>query len=179
MSAIGRYDYPESTWREIEIMLPMAVPVRSRLERSDKPEDYAGVDAVYYVDASYPVAVRVRPNRPPYAPNIDVTYRITEPAKIAAGTYAPLLLFVWINDGIATHGKLVDVYGWYNRTRDIQRAVQSNGDGTAWFPVKIEELYATRGLLRQGDRREWAPAWYGANEQTQRIIDRHKTAGPR
>ena len=174
MSAIGRYEYADGTWREIELLLALALPPSSRLVRSEKQEDYAGTDGVYYVGASVPVAVRVRYNRPPYAPDVDVTYRITEPAKIAAGTYAPLLLFAWINDGVAAHGKLVDVYRWYNATRDANRVTTSNGDRTAWFPVPIEELYATRALLRQGNRREWGEAWYGATDRVADIVATYK-----
>jgi hypothetical protein len=92
---------------------------------------------------------------------------------MAAGTYAPLILFVWLTDGFAKAGKLVDVYRLYHNAEPPleERERNDNHDGTSWLPVGIDELHNTRSLLRQGDRDDWAAAALGGNQRTKRIID--------
>ena len=117
--------------------------------------------------------LRVRYDRPSYAADADITFRSTEPAKITAGTYAPLMLFVWLTRGYAVAGKLVDVYGLDERLADslADRPLIPNRDGTKWFPVPIEEVVAARALLRQGDRNEWAPAVLGGTMRAKWLLD--------
>jgi hypothetical protein len=168
----SKYEYDVHTWAEVEHMLRKAMPSTSRIVRADLPDDIAGVDATYIVDGRTPVAIRVRYDRPAYAADIDVTFRTTEPAKMAAGTYAPLILFTWITAGFAVAGKLIDVYRLYHSADPAlgDREQHPNGDGTFWFAVPCDELHATRALLRHGDRDDWAASTLGQNERTKRII---------
>jgi hypothetical protein len=168
----SKYDYDPRVWAEVEHMVRKSMPPNSRLDRADLPEDVAGVDATYVVDNRVPIALRVRYDRPAYASDIDITFRSTEPAKMAAGTYAPLMLYVWLVGGFAKAGKLVDVYRLYhNADPPLEgRDLCPNGDRTFWFPVAIEELHHTRSLLRQGDRDDWAAAVLGGNERLKHII---------
>jgi hypothetical protein len=173
MSAADKYDYDDHTWAEVEHMLRKALPSNSRLVRSDLADDFAGVDATYIVDGKTPVALRVRYDRPAYASDSDITFRTTEPPKIAAGTYAPLVLFVWTKGGFAVAGKLVDVYRLFHSVTEPleeRTSYPNHGDNTRWFPVPIEELVATKSLLRQGDRDDWAAAVLGGNERTKWLI---------
>jgi hypothetical protein len=170
-----RYDYDPQTWAEIEHMARKALPSGVRLKRAALEQDFAGVDCDYVVSDRCPLALRVRFDRPIYAADSDVTFRATEPAKMAAGTYAPLILFVWVNRGFAKAGKLVDVYRLHLRADpplDV-RATEANGDGTSWLAVGIEELFATGALLRHGDRDGWAASCVGGNDRTRRIIEQH------
>jgi hypothetical protein len=168
----SRYDYDQRVWAEIEHMLRMALPTNSRLERAPLEDDFGGVDAVYLIDQRTPVALRVRYDRPAYAADIDVTFRTTEPRKMEQHTYAPLILFIWIKDGFAKAGKLVDVYRLYHSIEPPleDREPHDNHDGTFWIAVMIEELVATRSLLGQGGRDKWAPAALAGDERTKRII---------
>lgn len=169
---MSKYDYDDRTWAEVEHMLRKALPSNTRLEKSALEEDVAGVDAVYVANGSTPIALRVRYDRPAYASDCDVTFRTTEPSKMAANTYAPLVLFVWLVGGFAKAGKLVDVYRLYHNADPALEDRESfpNPDGTRWFPVPIEELHAHRALLRQGDRDDWAAACLGGNERVKRIL---------
>jgi hypothetical protein len=92
---------------------------------------------------------------------------------MAAGTYAPLVLFVWTVGGFAKAGKLIDTYRLYHSAEPPLEERESKpnvDDNTSWFPVGIDELHRTQALLRQGDRDDWAAAARGGNERTKRII---------
>lgn len=170
---MSRYDYSPQVQAEIEHMAKLAIPGRVRLTKASLPQDFGGIDVVYQVNGKCPLQIRVRFNRPYFAADSDVSYRTTEPAMILADTYAPLHLFVWVRDGWAVAGKLVDVYRMADRIHPAlaDRPVIPNGDGTGFHVVEIAELVKVGALLRQGDRDEWAAAVIGGNERTQRLVD--------
>lgn len=163
------YAYDERTKDEIEHMVRLALPGRVILRAPTLAQDFGGIDAHYQVTSACALQIRVRNDRPAYAPDEDVTFRTSEPAMIVAGTYAPLMLFLWFWHGRARAGKLIDIYTLAEGI-DLLRAArerrQANTDGTAWFPVRVSELYELGALLRQGDEREWAPVRLGGTQRT-------------
>lgn len=172
---MSRYEYTLQVQREIEHMIKQAIPGRVRITKADLQADFGGIDVVYQINGKCPLQIRVRFDRPHYAADTDVTFRVTEPAMIAADTYAPLMLFVWLRQGWAVAGKLVDVYCMADRIRPplTARPVIPNGDGGPGFhAVEIAELVKASALLRQGDRDSWAAAVIRGNERTTRLVER-------
>ena len=92
-------------------------------------------------------------DRPYNAQDKDVTFRSTEPAMIAAGTYAPLELFAWFQKHRLIAGRIVDIYQMARRVRPplSERHVTGNGDGTGFIVVRMGELVDANALLRTGD----------------------------
>jgi hypothetical protein len=171
----GRYDYSDHELREIELMTRKAIPLpRVVLKKSTLEADFGGVDATYTVNGKCAIQLRCRFDRPAYAADIDVSFRETEPAMIRAGTYAPLLLVIWLRDGYAVAGKLIDVYrmaGTIDPPLE-RREVRPNRRGpTGYMLVDVAELHATRSLLRNGDRDGWTASRLGGNEDTLRIVE--------
>ena len=117
----------------------------------------------------------MRWDRPEYAPDDDITFRTTEPSMIARRTYAPLMAFGWLRSGRFVAGKLVDVYGMDQAIDPplVSRGRTPNTDGrTAFITVSVEELFASRSLLRVGDRAGWANALSDSDRRLQAILDR-------
>jgi hypothetical protein len=178
-SLVNKYGYTEQEWAEIEHMARLAIPGRAVLQRATLPEDFGGVDIHFKVDYHCDLQIRLRKNRPAYAADRDVTFRDTEWRPIQQGTYAPLMLFIWLTKGFAVAGKLIDIYRMDEEITPPLREREStpnSGDETGWVAVEIVELVRARALLRQGDRNEWAAAALGGNERTRRIIDHSKRA---
>lgn len=170
-----KYRYEDPDWREIERITRLALlPHRTRLEAADLKSDFGGIDATMLCNYHCPLQIRVRKNRPIQAADIDITFRSTEPRMMAAGTYAPLALFIWMRDGWAEAGKLIDVYRMYEQISPplAQRERIPNGDGTGFICVRIGELHDAGALLRQGGRDTWAAAHLGGDVATQRILER-------
>jgi hypothetical protein len=92
---------------------------------------------------------------------------------IAAHTYAPLMLFLWLRYDRVIAGRLVDVYQMAERIAPSfgERERTPNGDGTSFVVVTIAELHSTNALLRMGDEDHWVAACLGGNERTLRIIE--------
>lgn len=173
---VGRYEYSDAVRDEVEHMVRLAIPAPVRLTAATRPEDFGGVDLHYALTANCDLQIRCRFDRPPTAPDDDVTFRTTEPAMIEAGTYAPLMLFVWFRNGRAVAGKLVDVYGMAVRLdpplADRDPMPDPRGENAGFVVVTIAELVDAKALLRQGDARSWAPAVLGGDVRTRRILDR-------
>jgi hypothetical protein len=153
-------------------MLRDALPMGTRIQRATRAQDCGGIDYEYRANYRVPVQVRTRKDRPPFAPDKDITFRTTEPHMIAQATYAPLMLFVWMEKGYAIAGKLVDVYHMAMRISPplAERPIINNGDGTGFVTVSIGELHDAQALLRQGDRRSWATAVLGGQKRLERIL---------
>jgi len=171
---MSRYDYEDNVRREIERMIALAIPPPITLRPATRQQDYGGIDVLYNVAISGTthLQVRARLDRPDYAPDEDVTFRTTEPDMISARTYAPLMLFCWLRNGVAIHGKLVDIYKM-DALLDPplwKRHTTGNGDGTAFMAVRIEELFAAEALLRLGSPRGFADAWHGAARRLRDIM---------
>jgi hypothetical protein len=169
---VSRYGYSPATRAEIERAVRDAIPGRLRLTQASLQEDYGGVDLHYTLNGSCPLQVRCRFDRPAYAPDVDVTFRSTEPPMIEARTYAPLMLFLWFRNGHYVAGKLIDVYRMAERADPPldARPKRPNSDGTRWLAVGVGELHDARALLRQGDRDGWATACLGGAERLNRIV---------
>ena len=167
-----KYEYSTSVQNEIEHMIRRAIPAPVRLRKATLAEDFGGTDIHYMISATCGIQVRCRFNRPIWAADRDITLRTTEPAMIAAETYAPLILFLWFRDGYAKAGKLVDTYRM-GGALDLQRSSTPNGDGSSFIVVTIGELVETGSLLRQGDDHGGAAASNpGGNVRTLRIVNR-------
>ena len=167
------YDYSEQVLREVERMARLALPNGTVLKRATLEEDFGGVDGQLIANYHCPIQFRCRFNRPAYAADSDVTFRETEPAMMAASTYAPLALFLWFRDGYAEAGKLVDVYRMNGEIEPpfLFREVHPNRDGgRGFYVVTIAELHTTRALLMQGGRDRWAPARLGGERDTVAIL---------
>jgi hypothetical protein len=172
-----RYGYNDHTWAEIHRMARLALPHGSTLKRATLREDFGGVDAHYMVNQCCPMQVRARFNRPIGAADIDVSWRETEPAMIAANTYAPLALFVWFMDDYAEAGKLIDVYRMAAEADPPldRRPVRRTRNGN-FLTVTIAELHDIGALLMLGGRDRWAPARLGGERDTTRILAKARAA---
>jgi len=170
--ALSRFQYSAQEWAEIEGMLRKALPPRTRLRRPTAGEDYGGIDGHWAMAGRCPVAIRIRRNRPGYAPFRDITFRDTEPARIAAGTYAPLELVLWFERGLAIAGKLIDVYPLAERADPPlhARPVRRNRDGTGFLIVEDYELVRAHALLFQGDRDGFSPADLHSRQRIDTVI---------
>lgn len=169
-----KYDYDTDVRHEIERAVRAAIPLpRVNLTRASLADDFGGIDAVYTVNQSCKLQLRCRFNRPAYAADSDVTFRTTEWRMIAADTYAPLMLFLWLRAGHVVAGRLVDVYRMADRITPTlkERPPTSNGDGTSFVVVTIAELQAAGALLRMGDDDHWIAGCLGGNVRTLRIIE--------
>lgn len=145
----------------------------SRIERTNLKSDFAGVDYVYMVNHHCPVAVRHRPDRPAFAARIDITLRDTEPAKIAAGTYAPIAIFVWTRQGLGVAGRGIDVYRMHEQVTPPlkERIITPNGDGSGFLTVGMDELDRIDAILRIGDRDTWVSVPLDADRRIKHIVD--------
>jgi hypothetical protein len=171
----GEYTYDARTWDEVERMCRDALPGGSVLKPATLAEDFGGIDATYSVNHRCALQIRTRHNRPAWASDSDITFRDTEPAMIAAGTYAPLLLFCWLRGGFGVAGKLIDIYRMAERVDPPlhARLVRRNFNGNHGFlTVTIAELHTAGALLRQGDRDSWATATLGGQQRLERILNR-------
>lgn len=173
-----KYTYDDSVRREIERMARLAMPHGTRLEFADLKADLGGIDATMLCNYHCPLQIRSRFERPIWASDSDVTFRSTEPRMMAAGTYAPLALFLWFQKGWAEAGKLVDVYRMYEQIDPplVERKRVPNGDGSSFICVTIGELHNAQALLRQGGRDDWAAAHLGGNKATERILEQYAKA---
>jgi len=178
---VTKYAYDDSVRREVERMARLAMPHGTRLETADLKSDFGGIDATMLCNYHCPLQIRVRLNRPIWAADTDITFRTTEPRMMGAGTYAPLALFIWMREGWAEAGKLIDVYRMYEHIVPplLLRERVSNGDGTGFICVRIGELHDAGALLRQGGRDDWAPAHLGGDVATNRILEQDWTKGRR
>jgi len=152
---MSKYEYPPHIEAQVSRMVRAFFSRGTRIERTAREADLAGVDYVYRVNQRCPLGVRCRFDRPIYASRTDVTWRSTEPRKMRAGTYAPLALFFWFQKEILVTGRGLDVYRMQARIDWTPRAVHPNGDGTGWIEVTIPELREWGALLRSCDRDHW------------------------
>jgi hypothetical protein len=169
-----RFGYDDHTWREIERMARLALPHGSILKKAPLPEDLGGIDAHYVVNHRCPLQLRTRFDQPHYSPDKDVTWRVTEPKMIDAGTYAPLALFLWFKDGYAEAGKLIDVYRMAANIDPPlgERPINGSRRNGLFHTVDVPELHATGALLMLGGRDRWAPARLGGERDTVRILEK-------
>jgi hypothetical protein len=147
-----------------------AIPGQHVFTIAPLQDDFGGVDVRLRIDSRCDLQLRCRHDRPGHAPDVDITLRTTEPAMIAAHTYAPLLLVVWCWSNVAKFGRLVDVYHMAKNITLDDRPVIPNGDGTGFITVDIAELAVARAELRSGDYREWGPSCSDGNQRLARII---------
>lgn len=178
-----RFDYSAHEWEEIDRLARLAldVPGIQTLARATRREDFDGVDVHFTVNQRCDLQVRLRRDRPGGAEDEDVTFRTTELPMIQRGTYAPLVLFVWVANGRAIAGKLVDPYAlngskaiWpLQNERARPRRSQRNPDGSTswWFAVSIAECWTAKALLRMGNRSAFVPAICHGDDFTQAIVD--------
>src|SRR4030095_12080388 len=172
---MSTYQYNPLEDAEIRRCLRGVIPPHMSIKQASLTEDFGGIDAHWVVNQRVPLQVRVRRNRPPYAADIDVTFRTTEPAMMAAETYAPLAVFMWFVDGHVAAAKVVDVYRMFKHLDPplATRFAQENGDGTGFHVVTIVELVAVRAMLRQYDGQVWNTPILGGEMQLNRILDRY------
>jgi hypothetical protein len=166
------YDYPPEIWAEFERALRLFFPANTRIKKAPLGTDWAGIDALYYVNYRCPVALRWRRDRPANASMIDITLRSTEPAKIAAGTYAPILIVIWTVENMTVATRGIDVYRMASHVQPplAARSCQDNGDGTSFLTVGILELYACDAILRHGDRNAWVTVPLDGMARIERIM---------
>jgi len=169
---VNHYDYSpdviEQLGSTLRYALPSGTAVKAPLEA-----DFGGVDYTFTASYRVPVAVRCRFDRPYNAQDKDVTFRSTEPAMIAAGTYAPLELFAWFQKHRLIAGRIVDIYRMAGRVRPSldERAVTGNGDGTGFIVVRMGELVDADALLRTGDPQGgWGTACTGGMRRIEHIL---------
>ena len=164
------YRYPRSLDAMIREQVSLALESMFHLAPTDVPTDKQGQDYLYTVNRCCPLAVRCRFDRPVDAPDVDVTFRNTEPTMILRGTYAPLALFLWFQSGVCVAGRLVDVYAMPSL---LDREITWNvpPDHTGFVAVTIDELKAERALLRSGDGRHYVNEYLGALQSLRRILD--------
>lgn len=169
-----KYAYDEHVWAELGRMARLALPHGSILKRATLPEDFGGVDAHYIVNHCCGMQVRCRYDRPANAPDLDVTWRVTEPAMIDAGTYAPLALFLWFKNRYAEAGKLIDVYRMAEKIEPPlgERPINGSRKTGLFHTVTVPELHEAGALLMLGGRDRWAPARLGGERDTIRILER-------
>jgi hypothetical protein len=156
------YQYEPSVTTELSHMLGLAMASLGRTEPATLIEDLRGTDFHYRV-GDLDVQTRTRFDRGEHFHGVDITFRTTEPGMIARRSYAPLMLYAWLERGLATYGYLVDVYA-LARAMELgripafdERTAESNGDGTAFKTVTAAELYTARALLGNGTRYHWTP----------------------
>ena len=175
---MNRYDYSpdviEQLARTLRYALPSGTPIKAPLEA-----DFGGVDYTFTASYRVPVAVRCRFDRPYNAQDRDVTFRSTEPARITAGTYAPLELFAWFQHHRLIAGRVVDIYRMAERVRPplSAREVIGNSDGTGFIVVSMGELVDADALLRTGDPQGgWGTACTGGMRRIEHILQTWKAA---
>jgi hypothetical protein len=157
---VRAYGYERSITAEIEHLLAQALASLGRTEQATLQEDVRGTD-FHYLLGDLAVQVRARFDRGKHFQGIDITFRTTEPAMIARHEYAPLMLYVWLEAGLADFAYLVDVYAMadaMDRGRIApfeDRPAVSNGDGTYFKEVAAGDLFKARALLGNGDRYAW------------------------
>jgi hypothetical protein len=149
------YDYLMHVDAQVDRMVRAFFAKGTRIERTGRPVDLAGADYIFCVNQHCPIAVRCRFDRPHMASQTDITWRTTEPAKIKAGTYAPIAFFFWFQQYTLVAGRGIDVYRMQSHIDWTLYTAINNGDGTAFLPVTIPELRAWRALLRSCDREHW------------------------
>jgi len=177
---VNHYDYSpdvvEQLSRELRGALPSGTAIKAPLEA-----DFGGIDYTFTASYRVPVAVRCRFDRPWNAQDKDVTFRSTEPAMIAAGTYAPLEFFAWFQNHRLIAGRVVDVYRMAGRVRPplSERNITGNGDGTGFIVVRMGELVDADALLRAGDPRGgWATLCTGGMRRIEHILATWKAPSP-
>jgi Zn-dependent peptidase ImmA (M78 family) len=173
----ARYDYSSHEWAEIERIARLAFPSGTVLKRVTLEQDFGGVDAVYRLNHRCLLQIRVRHNRPAYAADSDIAFRTTEPAMIAARTYAPIAFFLWMVNGYVEAGKIVDVYRMAAGIDPPLAEREPVGPDRSFHIVTIAELHACGALLMQGGRDKWAPARLGGERDLLRHLTRHHEAG--
>jgi hypothetical protein len=169
------YSYPPHIERQIGYVGSLAIGLPGiTFSKATMAQDFGGIDAHYILDQRCPFQVRCRWDRPCYAPDVDVTFRLTEPPMIEAGTYAPLMLFLWFRDDVVEHGELIDVYRMYPELDPplAARPPTQNRHGTrsSWVTVTNVELFKAQALLRVGDDHQWAPVLNGGDKRVREII---------
>jgi len=153
------YQYDAWIYDEIKQTIRGLFGAGVHLAQASRAEDVGGIDACLTVNHRAQVQLRVRFDRPLYAPDDDIAFRLTEPAMIAAKTYAPLMLYFWMKGRRIVAGKCVDVYrmadGIVPPLADRPCIMANDGNG-GLRTVRIEELYASRSILAFYDGIHWA-----------------------
>lgn len=168
-----RFKYDDHTWAEVHRMARLALPHGSNLKRATVPEDFGGVDVRYIVNHCCDLQIRCRFDQPIYSADKDVTWRSTEPAMIAAGTYAPLALFLWFRDDYAEAGRLIDPYRMaaeIDPPLDDPSRFHDHGSRGRFYTVEIWELVKCKAALMNGGRDRWAPTRANGERDTVRIL---------
>jgi hypothetical protein len=168
---MSKYGYDHAVLAELDRVIRAAIPQLDFIRQGTLQEDYGGIDVYYTINADCPLQLRVRYNRPANAADEDITLRETEPPMIQRRSYAPLLLVVWLEQGNATFGKLIDVYRMsaFAMPRLWDRPIARTPNGN-FLAVPIHELVHRRSLLRLGDQFAWAQACHDGNKRTQEIM---------
>ena len=177
---MNHYDYSPDVIEQLERVLRGALPSGTTI-KAPLEADFGGVDYTFTASYRVPVAVRCRFDRPYNAQDKDVTFRSTEPAMIAAGTYAPLELFAWFQKHRLIAGCIVDIYQMARRVRPplSERHVTGNGDGTGFIVVRMGELVDADALLRTGDPQSgWGTACTGGMRRIEHILKTWKAPSP-
>jgi hypothetical protein len=175
---VTKYQYDERIQNEIKRCLRGLFDPGIQLRPATKQQDFGGVDVRWIVDRDVELQLRVRFNRPAYASDSDITFRTTEPAMIAAHTYAKLAVFMWVRDDQVKAAKLVDIYRMAERLQPTLKErleyAEENDDGTAFIAVEISELHHVGALLRIYDGNVWATSVLGGELRLNRILNEHR-----
>lgn len=171
-------NYLYEPWQaeEIQRVVRAMLAVHITLKRAPLQEDFGGVDVHYIVNHNVGLQIRSRFNRPAYAADIDITFRVTEAPMMDAAKYAPLAAFFWFQDHHIVAGRLVDIYRMRDRITPplISRVPCRNGDGTAFHVVTMAELHEAGALLKIYDGNVWATATLGGDARLYRILNQRR-----
>lgn len=167
---MSKYQYAPEVRRQIEAMLKQALSfVGATIRLADLTEDFGGIDIHYRIN-DVDCQVRARFDRPHNAQNKDITFRATEPAMITAGTYAPLMLFVWFWNGDAKAAHLIDPYAIHNRLKIDSYELHDCGPRGRFYAVPMTDVYEVDAWLRTGGPDGWHTISTGGLARAQRLL---------
>lgn len=167
------HHYSDVILRELSRCIRGLFTTGISLTLATRDEDVRGVDLHYKVDHALDLQVRCRFDRPAYASDSDVTFRDTEPAMIAAQTYAPVALFAWFSHERIVAAKLIDIYRMAAKITPPlrERIAYPNRDGGHGFHVvEIGELHNARALLKMFDGSNWNTPILGGEARLNQIL---------
>jgi hypothetical protein len=174
------YGYQPAVIEAVDRCLRESPLANPRIRKAPLARDLGGIDLEYVVNQTIPLQVRCRFNRPIDAPTVDIAFRQAEPRMIDAGTYAPLLLYVWLvgqrSYWTIRYGRLVDIYRM-NAAIDPRLKDRPFHLRTNMRVVRIAELQdAGAELYVCGESgRPWVPAGPAGDDDLRLILDKCQT----
>jgi hypothetical protein len=175
------FTYDDLVMQDLEWCVKMLLGPTTHLRRATQEQDFGGTDGLLVANHCVPIQLRARFDRPPASEDCDITFRNTEPAMIAAGTYAPLSVYAWFRAKRLMAARCVDVYR-------LAACIDPPFSGRAWQPnrdrvhtfctVSFAELWDARALLKIFDGHWWATGNGDGQQRLMQIIELYsKTNG--